>query len=155
MREFSPPAWGWSELSNRLAALVKVFPTRVGMVRHWQLPLDRPSRFPHPRGDGPRIVRAEIALTTFSPPAWGWSAYMSLHDRYEEVFPTRVGMVRNPWSRACTTMCFPHPRGDGPDVGVGNDVGSRFSPPAWGWSVAREGAGARVSVFPTRVGMVR
>ena len=36
-------------------------------------PFTLPSRFPHPRGDGP--VKAPVSSTakSFSPPAWGWS----------------------------------------------------------------------------------
>ena len=31
--EFSPPAWGWSEKSNKATLNDSVLPTRVGMVR--------------------------------------------------------------------------------------------------------------------------
>ena len=50
---------------------------------------------------------------------------------------------------------FPHPRGDGPPVLNRPRRSLTFSPPAWGWSGARDVPGCVRPVFPTRVGMVR
>ncbi len=93
--------------------------------------------------------------TTFSPPAWGWSAAMALAAHGQDVLPTRVGMVRRLCADRNEQSSSPHPRGDGPGGGEALAVGLSFSPPAWGWSV--RWAIERVSdgVLPTRVGMVR
>src|SRR5437764_1231251 len=72
-RKFSPHAWGWS--ARPLVALVatEVFPTRVGMVRCLGSRRFLPHRFPHTRGDGPRILPVTASMCVFSPHAWGWS----------------------------------------------------------------------------------
>ncbi len=56
LRQFSPPAWGWSDVVDKLAEIRAVLPTRVGMVR---CPFKIAEFFmgsPHPRGDGPTTV---------------------------------------------------------------------------------------------------
>ena len=54
---FSPPAWGWSEPIGLRGDPVLVLPTRVGMVR-FQPPVWRNlASSPHPRGDGPHILK--------------------------------------------------------------------------------------------------
>ena len=71
-----------------------VLPTRVGMVRFLLQAIEVRVRAPHPRGDGPRPRLAIDASRRCSPPAWGWSATMTLKSVREYVLPTRVGMVR-------------------------------------------------------------
>ena len=97
-----------------------------------------------------------LVKTWFSPPAWGWSEFILPAFYPEEVFPTRVGMVRAASFPGCTPFWgFPHPRGDGPLTdGIPPPVMS-FSPPAWGWSASATTELTQALVFPTRVGMVR
>ena len=111
---FSPPAWGWSGPRANMTTENTVFPTRVGMVRAAKPWRGTAGSFPHPRGDGPFWRTSKAGPLMFSPPAWGWSA-RSMHAlRLENVFPTRVGMVRLAGGRLTIRVCFPHPRGDGP-----------------------------------------
>ncbi len=49
----SPPAWGWPVFTAQLPSFLRDFPTRVGMARSIPFLFPAPSRFPHPRGDGP------------------------------------------------------------------------------------------------------
>src|SRR5208337_2024426 len=91
----------------------------------------------------------------FSPPAWGWSERASGTREGQEVFPTRVGMVRLDRRKPTEGARFPHPRGDGPIDWGTKPRTRRFSPPAWGWSAPRPTNRTRSMVFPTRVGMVR
>ena len=114
-----------------------------------------PSCSPHPRGDGPPSPRTCPPCMEFSPPAWGWSGLKLVPVTPSIVLPTRVGMVRSHWQAACCTRCSPHPRGDGPWAGWSSGRSNTFSPPAWGWSGARDGRDAWQPVLPTRVGMVR
>ena len=96
-----------------------------------------------------------LGLLAFSPPAWGWSELEMLGITVHVVFPTRVGMVRTfrvHWSYA---DCFPHPRGDGPMSHLERIKSLAFSPPAWGWSAMETLGVDDLTVFPTRVGMVR
>ena len=92
--EFSPLAWGWSALRRFKMVLGSVFPTRVGMVRKRRHQPPESRSFPHSRGDGPPLMPASDRLNWFSPLAWGWSGFESLHPTSLDVFPTRVGMVR-------------------------------------------------------------
>ena len=135
MLQFSPHAWGWSAVVQGGTASAIVFPTRVGMVRCCLPGRKRAGRFPHTRGDGPTYALLLEALWGFSPHAWGWSAMR----------PTVVG----------ESVGFPHTRGDGPNKH--GDVGTitPFSPHAWGWSGGGYCYLMNVTVFPTRVGMVR
>ena len=152
---FSPPAWGWSDLRGSSRRLAAVFPTRVGMVRTESFNFIDYLRFPHPRGDGPRRPVGARGWSSFSPPAWGWSAAMVAGEAGAIVFPTRVGMVRISGSPPGTQARFPHPRGDGPHPQRRPLRQRPFSPPAWGWSGTVYCNASSSRVFPTRVGMVR
>jgi len=91
---FSPPAWGWSELSEPIQAAGVVLPTRVGMVRKERTAREVYRRSPHPRGDGPPSRSKPDQPGRFSPPAWGWSGRSAPCSSGPQVLPTRVGMVR-------------------------------------------------------------
>ncbi len=52
-------------------------------------------------------------------------------------------------------MSIPHTRGDGPPQEGSAQIGSSYSPHAWGWTVGCRGCLAAAVVFPTRVGMDR
>ncbi len=153
--KFSPPAWGWSAPSGPAVLSPSVFPTRVGMVRWSAGAVVAAPSFPHPRGDGPPIFAAPIRAFVFSPPAWGWSVARAGRGQFQAVFPTRVGMVRHEHSLPHPQKRFPHPRGDGPRWLFAIRCDALFSPPAWGWSGVDAAVERFVSVFPTRVGMVR
>ena len=70
----SPPAWGWSVQCGDAGRNRGVLPTRVGMVRAVMAGGFIAVGAPHPRGDGPVIVRIRSGSPGCSPPAWGWSA---------------------------------------------------------------------------------
>ena len=96
-----------------------------------------------------------VVVDPFSPHAWGWSAVAIALDVARKVFPTRVGMVRYYRMANLSRRSFPHTRGDGP---LRSSCCARyiwFSPHAWGWSVCSYFLCRLLSVFPTRVGMVR
>ena len=94
-------------------------------------------------------------LDLCSPPAWGWSAFAAFLLACAAVLPTRVGMVRMHASTTIWPRCAPHPRGDGPALGVAERCPGVCSPPAWGWSDAAHRVLSGSVVLPTRVGMVR
>ena len=70
---FSPPAWGWSVRPVVNMTVDSVLPTRVGMVRTSAMIHLGAGGSPHPRGDGPSTDSCGQRMSTFSPPAWGWS----------------------------------------------------------------------------------
>ncbi len=152
---FTPPAWGWPDAIVSDHPIPRVFPTRVGMVRPTARRAKGRRSFPHPRGDGPPGRYDKPEPFWFSPPAWGWSARVTLRLFLRLVFPTRVGMVRYGCPAGCRPSRFPHPRGDGPNFPRAGTVPRTFSPPAWGWSVLAVLLIHELPVFPTRVGMVR
>ncbi len=154
-RPFSPPAWGWSDQARAHRGSTRVLPTRVGMVRPGTGTSGEQTGSPHPRGDGPFVIPARMASSSFSPPAWGWSAQGIKPIPSTTVLPTRVGMVRRVIPRGLRLVGSPHPRGDGPSETPPPSEPSQFSPPAWGWSVFTEYVFAIEHVLPTRVGMVR
>ncbi len=92
--EFSPRAWGWSELLLLLGFPISVLPTCVGMVRNFLHDRRSQTRSPHVRGDGPKRCYRHVPIRRFSPRAWGWSALRFAARRLRQVLPTCVGMVR-------------------------------------------------------------
>src|ERR1017187_7166945 len=88
---YSPHAWGWSETGARLSNTVRVFPTRVGMVRPHRPRDGQHERIPHTRGDGPALRGATWPSVTYSPHAWGWSDRPAFGLATSLVFPTRLG----------------------------------------------------------------
>jgi hypothetical protein len=152
---FSPHAWGWSDCGYIHGWNHRVFPTRVGMVRHDRWRSDLPQCFPHTRGDGPKKKLDAANRHTFSPHAWGWSAVTMQRNDSIRVFPTRVGMVRVHPGRWRPGAGFPHTRGDGPQWSRAGIMYAQFSPHAWGWSAQIRHLHSNECVFPTRVGMVR
>src|ERR1035438_6760023 len=152
---YSPPAWGWSGSAQLRRKHTMVFPTRVGMVRRKQKSQYAGGGIPHPRGDGPALLRNPQYGGVYSPPAWGWSAVVGRAARRCRVFPTRVGMVRARRPSVPSIRRIPHPRGDGPYVINLDTTPDPYSPPAWGWSGIIVQEMGIMGVFPTRVGMVR
>ena len=112
-------------------------------------------RSPHPRGDGPPLLRPLAARRPFSPPTWGWSAAAAAYRAAGAVLPTHVGMVRPGPLRLRSGCCSPHPRGDGPHSPILKQITRLFSPPTWGWSENDRTPPERKRVLPTHVGMVR
>ncbi len=132
-----------------------VLPTRVGMVRRTRRTRVGGGGSPHTRGDGPQFCNSVGSLELFSPHAWGWSVWCGENPLDRIVLPTRVGMVRlGPW-RLRLPQSSPHTRGDGPSAWRFTVPSGKFSPHAWGWSGLDATVWNRVSVLPTRVGMVR
>ena len=154
-KPYSPPAWGWSDRPLRGGNSLRVFPTRVGMVRYRGGCCNQRGRIPHPRGDGPVRPYGPTQAQMYSPPAWGWSAGQWRGRVCEHVFPTRVGMVRVLVEGPIHLRRIPHPRGDGPSRACGRSCPWAYSPPAWGWSARQKRDLQHSQVFPTRVGMVR
>ena len=172
---YSPRAWGWSIYVHHRFGLVRVFPTRVGMVlcvdnslpqrvvfpTRVGMVLIAPacagcrSRIPHARGDGPDFPHITGLPNSYSPRAWGWSGRAAGPARRVVVFPTRVGMVLPRRSLVSADIGIPHARGDGPSMSVSTLTATEYSPRAWGWSDTRSSECVRFGVFPTRVGMVR
>ena len=114
--------------------------------------------FPHTRGGGPNVWTDQGLATKFSPHAWGWTVLNLDEFAPEEVFPTRVGVDRTPWSRisqVCSfsphawgwtarecvgtylNISFPHTRGGGPTDATSTLNPIAFSPHAWGWTAPR------------------
>ena len=153
---FSPPAWGWSAVIAVQPDPVGVFPTRVGMAgANCPAPVDW-LRFPHPRGDGPWPGQAHFYSRRFSPPAGDGPTLLSSGiSSPARVFPTRVGMVRNAKPMLADGSVFSTAWGWSADRGDAEQNASQFSPPAWGWSGGRDYTHGDAAVFPTRVGMVR
>ncbi len=133
--EFSPHAWGWSEMHRVRVLLAAVLPTRVGMVRVRATTLRSHRRSPHTRGDGPRGILLVLSAWAFSPHAWGWSERRRTSGVDTIVLPTRVGMVRRLRHQRHRLRRSPHTRGDGPRTMRWWRRWRWFSPHAWGWSV--------------------
>ncbi len=57
-RAFSPRTWGWTGSTRNSRRIEQVFPTHVGMDRSVHPTACAFMRFPHARGDGPRVLLA-------------------------------------------------------------------------------------------------
>src|SRR5271166_4021050 len=125
------------------------------MVRDHSTGTEATTRSPHTRGDGPQYSADRALPLLFSPHAWGWSAEQNSSHQGRRVLPTRVGMVRSCGCHRGSWRRSPHTRGDGPRHAWRLMPPMSFSPHAWGWSVNMPVDVGRISVLPTRVGMVR
>ena len=72
-----------------------------------------------------------------------------------DVFPTQVGMFRDPLTDFVIRSSFPHASGDVPLLGTNVALAFKFSPRKWGCSAIVWHRGLGLSVFPTQVGMFR
>ena len=140
---------------KQIQSALAVLPTRVGMVRYPNWMLNHYDSAPHPRGDGPLSCLMVTISILCSPPAWGWSGGRGHFVVFGDVLPTRVGMVRSLRTASRSMLSAPHPRGDGPVIGLATIFNPEGSPPAWGWSAIQVAAIVIRYVLPTRVGMVR
>ncbi len=132
---YSPRAWGWTADGDRATDGVDVFPTRVGVDRLSFSRLPTAPGIPHARGGGPLERMAARSVRTYSPRAWGWTAWRHPPSWLRPVFPTRVGVDRS-------LAAWPGTR-------------LSYSPRAWGWTERAGGAILGPGVFPTRVGVDR
>ena len=110
---------------------------------------------PHTRGDGPNKGKPKQSADKYSPHAWGWSVNRNHNPDQNQIFPTRVGMVRIPDPSEPRHWYIPHTRGDGPVEAFAHQHSDAYSPHAWGWSAVMKSVGKPEMIFPTRVGMVR
>ena len=90
-----------------------------------------------------------------SPPAWGWPDNACGHPDEVLDVPTRVGMARNADIETVLESGCPHPRGDGPRLGLWSSMVCWMSPPAWGWPAKSTYKITNGNDVPTRVGMAR
>src|SRR5208282_3261241 len=152
---FSPRVWGWSDYAPCRDEFTDVLPTRVGMVRECLCDGAGCRCSPHACGDGPYSDALQKGHSMFSPRVWGWSVIRLRHVRRRDVLPTRVGMVRTAVSPCRPGLGSPHACGDGPHRRIVGQRAGMFSPRVWGWSAMSRRYFGRVTVLPTRVGMVR
>ena len=94
-RGISPPTWGWPGRARATARFLTDFPTHVGMARTSKSHTWSSSRFPHPRGDGPRSPTGCYPYRRISPPTWGWPELGIPTQIPRGDFPTHVGMARS------------------------------------------------------------
>ena len=172
---YSPRTWGWTAHSRTFLSRRSVFPTHVGMDRR-PVAISRPRfRIPHARGDGPKLTKARVRSWRYSPRTWGWTECLQRRMTMRTVFPTHVGMDRNPRRSPPRGRGIPHARGDGPRSAAPAVASASYSPRTWGWTGSRRGGGrggeysprtwgwtghvggraVYEHVFPTHVGMDR
>ena len=113
------------------------------------------TRFPRPRGDGPKAQAVSRDDEQVSPPTRGWTVVGGGSLRPRLGFPAHAGMdPRAAWSRSARRW-FPRPRGDGPSNGVAAPNASMVSPPTRGWTVSFVHAMRSSVGFPAHAGMDR
>ena len=125
------------------------------MFRRIELPWIVGTSFPHACGDVPPSAPFASDFPAFSPRLWGCSAILKHRFVRSGVFPTPVGMFRQPTMATNTTPGFPHACGDVPDTSGGRTGRRGFSPRLWGCSANRRFSEVADGVFPTPVGMFR
>ena len=111
--------------------------------------------FPHTRGDVPKPHHQSFRDLHFSPHTWGCSVVFEISKATKDLFPTHVGMFRDPYQISINTLAFPHTRGDVPSTACLPKLFACFSPHTWGCS-GRVGSKVVFEIlFPTHVGMFR
>ena len=134
MKISSPREWGCSALDVRAVADCAIFPTRVGMFRSSGSPWRPPGDLPHASGDVPSerylVMRSRIS----SPREWGCSGRGCTARDRGPIFPTRVGMFRQPVSTLPSAVYLPHASGDVPGMYLWLLPAASSSPREWGCS---------------------
>ena len=130
----SPRTWGWTGARRPAGTTAPVFPTHVGMDRTGIRAGASRAGVPHARGDGPSFSHGFILHRWCSPRTWGWTVSLWPYGKYQNVFPTHVGMDRERGKRPFLVPCVPHARGDGPVKFAGGGSRVRCSPRTWGWT---------------------
>ena len=151
----SPPTWGCSVADALLLTTLPVFPTHVGVFRACCPPSWLAPCLPHPRGGVPSKVSGPGTGTESSPPTWGCSEPRGRHVVLSQVFPTHVGVFRDPGIGALRLVCLPHPRGGVPLLVEVEATSRSSSPPTWGCSAEGDLGAPQFAVFPTHVGVFR
>ena len=142
-------------MKDELRIPAENLPTSVGMYRYNDHQRNGRGQSPHKRGDVPNRYTNETGRVRISPQAWGCTGRALLGILYSGNLPTSVGMYRDWMARGTVRVQSPHKRGDVPSLM--NTVGTKLSisPQAWGCTVTREKAMAKMVNLPTSVGMYR
>ena len=135
----SPPTRGWTAVTGRHPVEVCGFPAHAGMDLRAHRRACRSSRFPRPRGDGPRGPTPTATSTQVSPPTRGWTLEGLRNLRGCVGFPAHAGMDPPRRRRSELRSRFPRPRGDGPYEWLLIADLDKVSPPTRGWTADRAG----------------
>ena len=149
----SPPTRGWTPIHRVRRQPDRGFPAHAGMDPSPTCRRGAPSRFPRPRGDGPRYHHAAASERRVSPPTRGWTLTPACSAEGSPGFPAHAGMDRSPPMSCVVRPWFPRPRGDGPGQAAFAIGELEVSPPTRGWTVARMAADHRRAGFPAHAGM--
>ena len=110
-RSSSPHAWGCFSSSLRLAPVISVFPTCVGVfllrLRHMWLAIG----LPHMRGGVSQTSHRPEMASRSSPHAWGCFSSETGQNSKATVFPTCVGVFPGHPTFPDTSPSLPHMRG--------------------------------------------
>ena len=149
----SPPTRGWTPSAESLVPRVPGFPAHAGMDPRCRPSTRSASRFPRPRGDGPKAFTATQAGTGVSPPTRGWTRTRPGPWCGVVGFPAHAGMDP-PWGPEDRLLSgFPRPRGDGPEDMVLAWITEAVSPPTRGWTRPRWCRHRHRYGFPAHAGM--
>ena len=125
------------------------------MFRTRSMPHNARSTFPHACGDVPDNRPRRRRASPFSPRLWGCSVTWDVCHHRHALFPTPVGMFREPPLKEKDLETFPHACGDVPVIEGATVKCTHFSPRLWGCSVHRQLRAHIARLFPTPVGMFR
>ncbi len=153
-RSVPPPTRGWSPGACANSVRRSGSPAHAGMVPapHGFTVTD--TRFPRPRGDGPRKVTVSATRKGVPPPTRGWSRAPSSTPCAGCGSPAHAGMVPSPTRALLISTWFPRPRGDGPGMKHGVPWMPVVPPPTRGWSPTPSAAADTPQGSPAHAGMV-
>ena len=110
----SPPTRGWTRLPFQRHHGAPGFPAHAGMDPPGSTATPTLTRFPRPRGDGPRSPGTGDRTPAVSPPTRGWTPVRQTISVLMIGFPAHAGMDPGTGYLATAAGRFPRPRGDGP-----------------------------------------
>ena len=149
----SPPTRGWTvQLGDRACARWG-FPAHAGMDLTYTVSGTEGTRFPRPRGDGPRALISCAKPFSVSPPTRGWTPGIAGLTGGQGGFPAHAGMDRRRCLAFGAMARFPRPRGDGPAEQLAHLPVVEVSPPTRGWTQESQGRPLPRIGFPAHAGM--
>ena len=132
-----PPTRGWPRSNAERNAFYAGSPAHAGMAPLAEGLAFLITRFPRPRGDGPRLGTIRWAGIEVPPPTRGWPPARNHCPCRYHGSPAHAGMAPNRSPYELDPDRFPRPRGDGPLMSEDITSAKEVPPPTRGWPPRR------------------
>ena len=147
--------WGLRALHRPDAGQRHMFPTHVGIARTVRYGKNAHAHVPYACGDCAELGGLQPSNLTCSLRMWGLREKERAMARRVKMFPTHVGIARQPFRRGRRRQNVPYACGDCADAWLRRCAQYRCSLRMWGLRVFMDDHPYGGPMFPTHVGIAR